>query len=159
MAIVSSPRRMFSATLSTGTSMKCWWTMLMPRAMASDGPSILTARAVEQDLAAVGRGQPVQDVHQRRLAGAVLAEQRMDLAGPDFEVDAVVRDDAGIALRDAAHLERGGGHGLGRRTRSRLPRADRDQLTGRWRGTGDIIGARIDRGAALRPPLGRACAK
>ncbi len=36
-AIGSSPRRMFSATVRTGTSMKCWWTMLMPRSMASDG--------------------------------------------------------------------------------------------------------------------------
>jgi len=33
---------MFSATVSTGTSMKCWWTMLMPRSMASDGPLIET---------------------------------------------------------------------------------------------------------------------
>ena len=38
LAIVSSPRTMFSATVRTGTSMKCWWTMLMPRAIASDGP-------------------------------------------------------------------------------------------------------------------------
>ena len=37
-------------------------------------------RPVEEDLALVGRGQPVQDVHQGRLAGAVLAEQGVDLA-------------------------------------------------------------------------------
>ena len=88
--------------------MKCWWTMLMPRAMASDGPAIWTGVAVEQDLALVGRGQPVEDVHERRLAGAVLAEQGVDLAGTDLEVDAVVGDDARVALRDAAHLERRG---------------------------------------------------
>ena len=40
------------------------------------------------------------------LAGAVLAEQGVDLAGPDLEVDAVVGDDTRIALGDAAHLER-----------------------------------------------------
>ena len=68
--------------------MKCWWTMLIPRAMASDGPVRLTSLAVEQDLALVGRGQPVEDVHQGGLAGAVLAEQGVDLAGPDVEVDA-----------------------------------------------------------------------
>ncbi len=62
--------------------------------------------AVEQDLALVRRGQPVQDVHQGGLAGAVLAEQGVDLAGPDLEADAVVGDDARIALGDAAHLER-----------------------------------------------------
>ena len=43
LAIVSSPRRMFSATESTGTSMKCWWTMLMPRSIASDGPAMRTS--------------------------------------------------------------------------------------------------------------------
>ena len=36
--------------------------------------------AVEQDLPLVGPGQAVQDVHERRLAGAVLAEQGVDLA-------------------------------------------------------------------------------
>ena len=93
--------------------MKCWWTMLMPRAIASAGPLIVTGLPSSSDLALVGRGQPVQDVHQGRLAGAVLAEQRVDLAGPDVEVDPVVCDDARIALRDAAHLQRGGGHDLG----------------------------------------------
>ena len=58
----------------------------------------VTGSAVEQDLALVGRGQPVEDVHQGRLAGAVLAEQGVDLAGPDVEVDVVVGDDA----RDSA---------------------------------------------------------
>ena len=102
-----------SATDRTGTSMKCWWTMLMPRSIASDGPWIVATPPVEQDLALVRRRQPVQDVHQRRLAGAVLAQQRVDLAGTDLEVDPVVGHDARIALRDAAHLQRGGGHGLG----------------------------------------------
>jgi hypothetical protein len=36
--------------------------------------------AVQQDLALVGLQQPVQDVHQGRLAGAVLAEQGVHLA-------------------------------------------------------------------------------
>ena len=93
--------------------MKCWWTMLIPRAIASDGSADRDGVAVEEDLALVGRRQPVQDVHQGRLAGAVLAEQRVDLAGPDVEVDRVVCDDARVALRDAAHLQRGGGHDLG----------------------------------------------
>ena len=64
--------------------MKCWWTMLIPRAIASAGPLIVTGLAVQQDLALVRRGQPVQDVHQGGLAGAVLAEQGVDLAGPDL---------------------------------------------------------------------------
>ena len=38
---------------------------------------------VEDDLALVGRVEAVEDVHQRGLAGAVLAEQRVDLARLD----------------------------------------------------------------------------
>ena len=119
LAIVSSPSMMLSATVRTGTSMKCWWTMLMPRAIASDGPAICTGVPVEQDLALVRHGQAVEDVHQCRLAGAVLAEQGVDLARSDVEVDVVVGDHARIALRDAVHLERGraGGARWGRRGR------------------------------------------
>ena len=61
--------------------------------------------AVEPDLALVGRVEPVEDAHQRRLAGAVLAEQRVDLAAAQVEVDAVVGDDGAEALRDPAQLE------------------------------------------------------
>ena len=75
-------------------------------------------RAVEQDLALIRGRQPVKDVHEGALAGTVLAEQGVNLAGPDVEVDPVVGEDARIALRDAAHLERewfyrGRGNGTG----------------------------------------------
>src|SRR3712207_7482041 len=46
----------------------------------------------------VGCVEAVEDVHQRRLAGAVLAEERVHLALAEVEVDAVVRDDAGETL-------------------------------------------------------------
>ena len=45
--------------------------------------------AVDHDLAAVGRQQAVQDVHQRRLARAVLPQQAVDLAGSHVEVNPV----------------------------------------------------------------------
>ena len=60
--------------------MKCWCTMLMPRRIASFGAVDVDWLAVEQDLALVRHGEPVEDVHQRRLARAVLAEQGVDLA-------------------------------------------------------------------------------
>ena len=44
------------------------------------GPGERHGRVVDEDLALVGVVQPVEDVHQRGLAGAVLAEQRVDLA-------------------------------------------------------------------------------
>ena len=74
--------------------MKCWWTMPIPRSIASFGERIATGLPVDADLALVGLVEAVEDVHQRRLAGAVLAEQRVHLAAPEVEVDAVVRDDA-----------------------------------------------------------------
>ena len=64
--------------------------------------------AVQQDLALVGLVEPVEDVHQRRLAGAVLAEQRVHLAAPQVEIDVVVRDDPRKPLRDPAELQDGG---------------------------------------------------
>ena len=100
---------MFSATVITGMSMKCWCTMPMPAAIAACGESIEIGLPVEQDLALVGLVEPVEDVHQRRLAGAVLAEERVHLALAQVEVDVVVREDAGEALRDAAELEDGRG--------------------------------------------------
>ena len=62
---------------------------------------------VQEHLALVGLVEPVEDVHQRRLARAVLAEERVHLALAEVEVDRVVREDAREALRDAAELEDG----------------------------------------------------
>ena len=50
--------------------------------------------------------QTEQDAHQRGLARAVLAEQRVDLALFQLQGDVVVRDDAGEPLGDVQHLNR-----------------------------------------------------
>ena len=81
-------------TVCDGTSVKCWWTMPRPAAIASRGDRNATGRAVDADLALVRPVQAGEDVHQRALAGAVLAEQGVDLAGAQLEVDVVVGDDA-----------------------------------------------------------------
>ena len=69
--------------------------------------------AVDEDVPGVRLIQPVQDAHQRRLAGAVLAQQRVDLPGTGVEGHPVVGDDPGEALDDAAQLDAGEvvGHG------------------------------------------------
>ena len=77
----------------------------MPAAMASRGPADLHRLAVDEDLALVRLEQAVEDVHQGRLAGAVLAEQGVDLAGLDGQVDVVVGDQVTEALGDAAQFE------------------------------------------------------
>ena len=61
--------------------------------------------ALDVNLALVRVVQPVEDVHEGRLAGAVLAEQGMHLTPAQVEVDVVVGEDPGEALGDPAQLE------------------------------------------------------
>ena len=61
--------------------------------------------AVDADLARVGSGQPIQDAHQRRLAGAVLPEKGMDLPAADREIDPVVGNEAPEPLGDPPELD------------------------------------------------------
>jgi hypothetical protein len=60
---------------------------------------------LDQQLAGVGLVEPEDHVHQRRLAGAVLAQHAVDLAAAQRQVDGVVGEDAGEALGDAPRLE------------------------------------------------------
>ncbi len=69
--------------------------------------------AVEVHGAAVGLQHAVDHLHQRRLAGAVLAEQRVDLAMADGEGDVVVGLDARKALREAFEKQKRMIAGLG----------------------------------------------
>ena len=57
------------------------------------------------NLAGLGADEAAEDVHERRLAGAVLAEKGVHLAGPELEVDAVVRTNSWELLHDAAELD------------------------------------------------------
>jgi hypothetical protein len=61
--------------------------------------------AVPGDLALVGLVRAGQDLDQRRLAGAVLAEQAVHLTGADVEVHAVEGADARELLDDAVHRQ------------------------------------------------------
>ena len=57
------------------------------------------AAALEQDVAGARRVEPAEAVEQRRLAGAVRADQAEDLALPHVERDVVERDDAAERAR------------------------------------------------------------
>ena len=107
----SRPRMRFSATVKTSTSMKCWCTMPIPAAIASLGLAG-RADAVDEDRALVGLQQPVEHVHQRRLARAVLTKQAMDLAGHDVQVDRVVGDQVAEPLGDPPQPEASSGRGV-----------------------------------------------
>ena len=54
--------------------------------------------SVESDLAVVPLDDAAQDLDERRLAGTVFADQRVHLASPQREGDAVQRDDAAKTL-------------------------------------------------------------
>ena len=62
-------------------------------------------RPVDQHLAGVRLLDTADDLHQRRFAGAILAEQRDDLAGADVEVDAAERVNTRKALLNRPELE------------------------------------------------------
>ena len=59
---------------------------------------------LDDDAAGVGLLDAREDAHERRLAGAVLADDGMDLAAGEGHVHAGQRDDAVVALDDAGHL-------------------------------------------------------
>ena len=69
------------------------------------GPGEVLDDVVEHDLALVGLVEAVEDVHQRGLAGAVLTQQAVDLAGQDLERDPVVGHQRAEALGDVAKDE------------------------------------------------------
>ena len=96
---------MFSATVITGMSMKCWCTIPIPASIASRAEENEMGFPFSRDLSPVGPVEPVEDVHERRLARAVLAEQGVHLAAAHVERDAVVGDDSRELLADVPHLE------------------------------------------------------
>jgi hypothetical protein len=71
--------------------------------------SVISHLAVDQDLARIGLVEAVEDRHQRRLAGAVLADDAVDRALADADVDVLVGLDRAERLGDAAKLDGGNG--------------------------------------------------
>jgi hypothetical protein len=59
---------------------------------------------VQPNLALVRLIEAVENLHQRALARAVLAQQGVDFAGAHVEIDPVASQHTGEAFGDAAHL-------------------------------------------------------
>ena len=86
--------------------MKCWCTIPIPASMASLGVRKWTSTPSDGDGALVRAHHPVEDLHQGRLAGAVLADDGVDLGGqPTVELDVFVGNDPRVALGHALELE------------------------------------------------------
>ncbi len=80
---------MFSATDRSGSRLNSWKTVERPACWAWTGWPNDTVFAVDLDGAGVGLVHAGEDLHQRGLAGAVLADEAEDLAGAQLEVDVV----------------------------------------------------------------------
>jgi hypothetical protein len=63
------------------------------------------ASAADEELAGVGPVDAGEDLAQRRLAGAVLTDERVDRSLRDPEVDVGERADTAEAFRDPAELD------------------------------------------------------
>ena len=75
----------FSATLRSGNRRGSWWTTAIPSARAWAGPAMTVGSPSTRIVPAVGLVDAGQDLDQGALARAVLADQRVDLAGPQVE--------------------------------------------------------------------------
>ena len=92
--------QMLSATLRSGISDSSWKMQAMPAATASCGCAKRRSLPLQHDAALVGLHHAGHDLDQRRLAGAVLAEQRVDAPRGAGEARALERAHAAIALGD-----------------------------------------------------------
>ncbi len=116
--------------------------------------------AIKADLALVGRIDTGENLDQRGLAGAVLADQRRDGARIELEIDLLQRLHAGKGFRDADRLEDGAGgrrghaDGFRSQTEARLHRRpvplNRRAGSG-WRQRQEGTGGGVNR----LPPVGR----
>ena len=75
------PGRGSSTTSRFSHSARSWNTVAMPRSCAALGSGCVTVLAVEGDRAGVRPVHAGEHLHQRRLAGAVVADERDHLAG------------------------------------------------------------------------------
>ena len=101
----SAPRKTFWATVSRGTRATSWATIAMPRSSAWRGEPNATGRPPQDQVALVLREDAGDDLAQRRLAGAVLADERVDGAGPDLDRDVVQGPGRPEGLPEPADLE------------------------------------------------------
>jgi hypothetical protein len=77
-----------------------------PQLLGQRRCQVLDRSAIEDDRPLVRSRRAGGDVHQRRLAGAVLSQQRMDFSGKDVERDIPQRHDGVEVLGDPDHGQR-----------------------------------------------------
>ena len=110
--VSSRPRKTLAATVSEPTSLKCWWTMPMPRASLLRGRDrrlgCRRRRIVARSPAAPSRRSSSSGWSCRRRSPR---PGRGSRPGSHRERDAVVGDLRTVGLGDVPQLEQRGGHG------------------------------------------------
>ena len=97
----------FSAMVRLVKRFSSWWMKAMPARSASRGSRGACSLAVQQHLPRVERHDAAQDVHERGLAGPVLADQSDDAAALDVEGDALQDGHAEEGLVDVLEAQDG----------------------------------------------------
>ena len=93
----------------------------MPTSRASRGLVEADRPAVEDDLALARRMEAGEDLHQRRLAGAVVADHAQHLALGEMEVDVIERGDRAEELARCCGLPKAAARDLRRQVAPRRP--------------------------------------
>ena len=95
------PRKTFSATERAGTSDSSCWIVAMPAASAAGGFHRPTSTPSTRSTPGVGDVHAADDLAERRLAGAVLADEGVDAPRLDVQGDVVERLRRSESLGDA----------------------------------------------------------
>ena len=101
----SRPSTMLRVTDRSSQTARSWNTVAMPRARASAGLREDHRLAAKAHLAPVGREDAGEDLDQRRLAGAVVAEKRQDAARIGLQRHVDQRGGGAEGLRNVDRLD------------------------------------------------------
>ena len=102
---LSTPMRMFSRTVSSGKISVIWKVRAIPMATRSVTAILVTGGAVEHDLAGGGREEAGDHVEERRLAGAVGADDGAKFPRRHLHRHVADGDQAAELLRDVANIQ------------------------------------------------------
>ena len=84
---------MFATTSRFSQSARSWNTVAMPRSRAAAGSLIATSRPMKRIVPDARLMHARENLDERRFAGAVVADERNDLARMDVELDVGQRRD------------------------------------------------------------------
>ena len=101
----SRRNQMFCSTVRSGMSESSWNTAEMPARLRGARIGGEEGCPAEEDAALVGPDRAGEDLDEGAFSGAVLADQRVDLAGLGVELGARQRGDAAVALRNCRGFE------------------------------------------------------